>query len=145
MILSAAAPMVTPPPSAPISPLPAAFSRLGVPHLEGNVVDTREIQFDKKAHPIGYLFDGLLLLIDRSIGAASLFNRMSRRDKITAYIVRVQRTDGSQRTAQMQGNFQGAPMEIGDYVSIWGNVENGVVNIRTAFNHTTNAEIVPKG
>jgi hypothetical protein len=125
--------------------VPQNLLKLGPPLLEGDVEDTREITIDKKGSIAGLLFDLLLIPINATIAMASMISRQNRQEKQINYNVRIVRPNGIKQVAIIQGDFTGAPMEIGDHVSIWGSEKNGIVYVNQAYNHTVNAVIKVKG
>jgi hypothetical protein len=57
------------------------------------------------------------------------------------HVLRVQKTDGTAVMARIEHDMVGATIDMGDYVSIWGDTSGGVVIVKLAFNHTVNGEV----
>jgi len=124
----------------PLRPLPSHMMRYGAPSLEGIVKDIREMQLDKPLSVGDIAGDAFLALFDYKLAIFSWINKMTRRDKYTAYAIQIEHAPGSIKGALIQGG-KAIPPEIGEYVSIWGDEKKGVVMVRNLYNHITGAEI----
>lgn len=142
---SAGYPTAAPSTSAPpCSPLPASMAGLGTPLLEGEVVDTSQIQVTlprKRSILRGTLAFFLLLFRPFLVLAAWIFGGHKPTEYRTIYLVRVQRTDRTIGQARIEHDMVGATMDLGDYVSIWGHSRRGIVFVQRAYNHTVDAEV----
>lgn len=61
------------------------------------------------------------------------------------FILRIERDDGELEQARIESDLDGATMDLGDRVSIWGKRRGGVTIVSKAFNHTIGAEVRLKG
>ncbi len=62
-------------------------------------------------------------------------------DKINVTMVRVRRSDDSQRDARLIGHITGANISLGDEIALWGKKRRGSLYITKGFNHTSQAII----
>ena len=151
---SAFSPVSTPVPYAPASKAPVVHpaaraagpipSRWGAPIVEGTVIDTSQIQVSVK--PRTGFFRGLLgilLFVFRPamVLAAWVLRGRSPTEHKTVLILRIERDDGGLEQARIESDLDGATMDLGDRVSIWGKRRAGVVIVKYAFNHTVGAEV----
>ncbi len=129
------------------APTPGA-RRWGAPIVEGTVVDTSQIQVSVK--PRTGFFRGLLgvlLLVFRPamVLAAWVLRGRTPAEHQTVLVLRIERDDGGLEQARIESDLDGATMDLGDRVSIWGKRRAGVVIVKYAFNHTVGAEVRLKG
>jgi hypothetical protein len=108
------------------------------------VVDTSQIQISAK--PKTGFFSGLLgilLTILRPAVMLSAWILHGRRspEYQTVFILRIERDDGGVEQARIESDLDGATMDLGDRVSIWGKRRGGVTVVSKAFNHTIGAEV----
>lgn len=155
---SAFSPVSTPAPFAPASKAPVVHPaaraagpstrKWGSPIVEGTVVDTSQIQVSVR--PRTGLFKGLLgvlLFVFRPamVLAAWLLRGRSPTENQIILVLRIERDDGGLEQARIESDLDGATMDLGDRVSIWGKRRAGVVIVKYAFNHTIGAEVRLKG
>jgi hypothetical protein len=122
------------------------LAKLSPPLLEGDVVDTSELQVEDKKVKTGdvlkIIFGIPLLFINFVAGIMTLFSGGSRpKDYKHVFTFRVQRANGTIVLARIERDMIGATINIGDHVSVWGKESSGVVIVIKAFNHTINGEV----
>lgn len=155
---SAASPVSPPVPHAPVRKTPVAYAatravwvsprRWGPPIVEGTVVDTSQIQVSVR--PRTGFFRGLLgilLFVFRPamMLSAWILRGRSPTENQPVFILRIERDDGELEQARIESDLDGATMDLGDRVSIWGKRRGGVTIVSKAFNHTIGAEVRLKG
>lgn len=148
-------PMPAPPPApspfkpapAPLAPpLPTHLRGMSPPDLEGEVIDTREIQgkaeTDFAGNTVRFIFALILLPFQPlMVLAAWILGGRRPEERQVVYVVRVQRPDGAIGQARIERDILGATLDVGDYVSIWGKKQSGVLVVNRAYNHTVGAEL----
>lgn len=118
--------------------------RWGTPIVEGTVVDTSQIQVSVKSRT-GFFRGtlGILLFVFRPamVLSAWILRGRSSLEHQPVFILRIERDDGGLEQARIESDLDGATMDLGDRVSIWGKRRGGVTIVNQAFNHTIGAEV----
>ncbi len=121
--------------------------RWGKPIVEGTVIDTSQIQISVKSRT-GFFRGilGVLLFAFRPAMVLSAWVLRGRSPSVhqPVFILRIERNDGGLEQARIESDLDGATMDVGDLVSIWGKRRGGITIVSHAFNHTIGAEVRTK-
>lgn len=132
--------------SAPITPLPRQLTFLGTPTVEGEVVDVGMIQNEDKSLKAGdvlhYGISAALLVTKPLYGLMSIASGARKPKEFRSIATfRIRTARGQLVEVRIEKDVVGATINIGDYVSAWGQVSGGVVILRNAYNHTIRGEV----
>ena len=120
--------------------LPTAYyKKFGPPNWEGIVRDVGTKELDKK--PSAFLsLVSVALMLKSFVQGLTLFtmNKM-RRDRDRINFARVEDPISGVLKQIEVGDFEGASLEIGDYVWIWGRNISGVIQLDYAYNDKVKA------
>lgn len=139
---------MSPSASPPLTPLPSDLvDKYGTPDLQGEVVDTRDISVKEREFGAGGWLQGLfgcVMLPFQPIAALFALSGLANRPKETKTIItfRVRCLDGTICQARVERDLAGATVDIGDFISVWGALRNGVLIVKHAYNHTVGGEII---
>jgi hypothetical protein len=86
---------------------------------------------------------GLFLLVFQPLVllTAWLFGR-GQGQTHTGHVLTVRRSNGTTGQARLEGEFPGAMVTRGDWVSLWGSQRHGVLMVSRGYNHQVGADIV---
>jgi len=132
--------------SSVVTPLPKQLTFLGPPTVEGEVVDVGMIQNEDKSIKAGdvlhYGISAALLVTKPLYGLMSIASGARKPKELKSVATfRVRSPRGMLVEVRIEKDVIGASINIGDYVSAWGQVNGGVVILRNAYNHTVRGEV----
>ena len=154
-----ARPSSAPPPPVPASPspaghsvfgsrypLPVTFSRYNLPNVEGEVVDVSDVTDEdtsgKSGDTIRNVIGVTMLPFNAVAGVMTLASGLGKpKPTKSVPVLRVATPSGDMVEVRIDKQLKLGSIRKGDYISVWGKNDGGVISLWMGFNHSTNAEV----
>lgn len=103
------------------------------------IVSGTVVHIESKEEIIDYpdIIAAIVTLLTEIIWIMANVQQIKENDRIVMTTVRIQTYDNQRRDVRLRGNMRGADLSLGDQVSLWGTMRNGVLFVKRGFNHTT--------
>jgi hypothetical protein len=133
----------------PRYPLPSSFGRYNPPNAEGEVVDVSDVTDEdtsgKGGETLRNVIGVTMLPFNPVAGVMTLASGLGKpKPTKSVPVLRVATPSGDMVEIRIDRQLKLGNIRKGDYISVWGKNDGGVISLWMGFNHSTNAEIRAK-
>lgn len=126
--------------------LPSSFNRFNDPSVEGEVIDVSDIINEdtsgKSGDAVRNVLGAAILPFNPIAGVMTLASGLGKpKPTKSVPVLRIATPVGDIVEVRIDRQLKLGTIRKGDYVSIWGKNNGGVISLWMGFNHSTNAEI----